>query len=53
MKHIFLYNPAAGPGEARSLLEAAVEQHPDCELYVTKEPRDATRYIEKRLAASP
>ncbi len=53
MKHIFLYNPAAGPGEARSLLEAAVEQHPGCELYVTKEPRDATRYIEKRLAASP
>ena len=53
MKHIFLYNPAAGQGEAKSRIEAAVEQHSDCELYVTKEPRDATRYIEKRLAASP
>ena len=53
MKHIFLYNPAAGQGEAKALLEAAVAQHEGCELYVTRGPRDATAYIEGRLAASP
>ena len=53
MKHIFLYNPAAGQGEAKALLEAAVAQHEGCELYVTRGPRDATAYIEERLAASP
>ena len=46
MKHIFLYNPAAGQGEAKALLEAAVAQHEGCELYVTRGPRDATAYIE-------
>ncbi len=51
MKHIFLYNPAAGHGETRTLLEAAVSQHENCEFYVTKGPRDATFYIEKRIAA--
>ena len=53
MRHIFLYNPAAGQGEAKSLLETAVSQHPNCELYVTKGPRDATAYIEKRIASEP
>ena len=53
MRHIFLYNPAAGQGEAKSLLEAAVSQHEGCELYVTKGPRDATVYIERRIAAAP
>ena len=53
MKHIFLYNPAAGLGETRALLEAAAAQHEGCEFYETKEPRDATAYIEKRIAAEP
>ena len=53
MKHIFLYNPAAGQGDAKACIEATVAQHPDCELYVTREPRDATRYTEKRIASSP
>ena len=52
MKHIFLYNPAAGQGDAKACIEATVAQHPDCELYVTREPRDATRYTEKRIASS-
>ena len=51
MKHIFLYNPAAGQGEDKALIEAAVAQHEDCEFYVTKGPRDATAYVEKRIAA--
>jgi len=53
MKHIFLYNPAAGQGAARSLLEATIAQHEDCEFYVTRGPRDATAYIERRIAAAP
>ena len=51
MKHIFLYNPAAGQGEDKALIEAAVAQHEDCEFYVTKGPQDATAYVEKRIAA--
>ena len=53
MRHIFLYNPAAGQGEAKSLLQSAVSQHEGCELYITKGPRDATTYIERRIAAAP
>ena len=53
MKHIFLYNPAAGQGETRSLLETAVKTHADCELYVTRGPRDATLYVKKRIEAAP
>ena len=53
MKHIFLYNPAAGQGEAKAALEAAVAQRRDCEFYVTRGPRDATLYIQKRLAETP
>ena len=53
MKHIFLYNPAAGQGEAGAALEATVAQHENCEFYVTKGPRDATAYIEQRIAAEP
>ena len=53
MKHIFLYNPAAGQGDAKTELEAAVTRHPDCELYVTRAPRDATRYIQQRITEAP
>ena len=53
MKHIFLYNPAAGLGQTKAQLEAVVAQHEGCEFYVTQGPRDATAYIEKRIAAAP
>lgn len=53
MKHIFLYNPAAGQGETKTQLEAAVSQHDGCEFYETKGPQDATAYIQKRIAAEP
>ncbi len=53
MKHIFLYNPAAGQGDAKAEIETAVAQHPNCELYVTREPRDATRYIEQMISEAP
>ena len=53
MKHIFLYNPAAGQGQTRAQLEAAIRQHEGCEFYVTRGPRDATEYIEQRIAAEP
>ncbi len=52
MKHIFLYNPAAGKGEIKAALQAAVAQREGCEFYETKGPRDATAYIEKRLSLS-
>ena len=52
MKHIFLYNPAAGQGESRTVIQAACT-NPDCEFYETKGPLDATAYIEKRIASEP
>ena len=53
MKHIFICNPAAGQGDAKAQLEALTAQREDCEFYVTRGPRDATAYIEQRLAAAP
>ena len=53
MKHIFVYNPAAGQGGIKGHLEAIVAQHEGCELYETKGPRDATIFIQQRIAAEP
>lgn len=53
MKHIFVFNPAAGQGKARSGLEQAVSQHETCEFYETSFPGDATNYIQKRMEAAP
>ena len=53
MKHIFVYNPAAGQGETRAQLESAVAQREGCEFYETRGPRDATAYIQKRIAEEP
>ena len=53
MRHIFIYNPAAGQGDTRTVLEASVAQREGCEFYVTRGPRDATAYIKKRIAAEP
>ena len=53
MKHIFVFNPAAGQGHALTTIQDALSRHEDCELYETRCPRDATVYIEKRIAAEP
>ena len=53
MKHIFLYNPAAGQGKAQATIEQAVKGQENCEFYVTRGPCDATRYIQKRIAEAP
>lgn len=53
MKHIFIFNPAAGQGNALADIQSSLSRHEDCELYETRCPRDATAYIEKRIAAEP
>ena len=53
MKHIFLYNPAAGQGKARATIEQAAREHENCEFYETTGPCDATRYIRRRIQAEP
>ena len=53
MKHIFIFNPAAGQGRALADIQSSLSHHEDCELYETRCPRDATAYIEKRIAAEP
>jgi len=53
MKHIFLYNPAAGQGWAKDILQQTVSQHENCEFYETRGPRDATIFIQKRIAQEP
>lgn len=45
MRHIFIVNPHSGPQDAAPAIQAAVSGIPDCEVYVTGAPRDATRYI--------
>ena len=53
MKHFFIYNPAAGQGEAKDLLKAAAAQREDCVFYETTGPRDATVFVEKTIAEMP
>ncbi|MBQ7688657.1 MAG: diacylglycerol kinase family lipid kinase [Clostridia bacterium] len=48
MKYIFIVNPRAGAEDTTAKLRAATESLPqaaDCEIYVTKAPRDATEYV--------
>lgn len=48
MKHIFIVNPAAGNSSDRSeLTERLRETNADFQVYITKAPRDATRFIQK------
>lgn len=48
MKHVFIINPAAGPGNSYVAIQKAIRElgYPvDYELYQTKAPGDATNYI--------
>lgn len=48
MKHIFIFNPAAGKASMRNeLTERLRGTDIDFQVYVTKEPRDATRFVRK------
>ena len=58
MKHIFVYNPAAGRN-SKVAIEALQEKMKEYdgkieyEFYYTKAQRDATKYIKERCAAEP
>ena len=53
MKHIYVVNPKAGGEDASGYVAARLKEiDADTEMYVTREPRDATRYVASRLAAS-
>ncbi len=58
MKHIFVYNPAAGRN-SKAMIEALKEKLKEYdgkieyEFYFTKAQRDATAYIKERCAAEP
>lgn len=56
MKYVFIVNPHAGEADTAAKIKEAVEILPekdDCEVYVTKAPRDATSYVERWTAAHP
>ncbi len=56
MKYVFIVNPHAGEADTAAKIKEAVEILPekdDCEVYVTKAPRDATAYVEAWVAAHP
>lgn len=57
MKHIFIVNPQAGGHDnsryiTDQLRDIASAGGPATEVYVTREPRDATRYVAARCAAA-
>lgn len=48
MKHIFIVNPAAGKSSDRNELTDRLRgTNADFQVYVTKNPRDATRFVQK------
>jgi diacylglycerol kinase family enzyme len=56
MKHIFIANPAAGPVDSVPHIRAEVEKlraRYDCEIYETRAPGDAIRYIRAFCDAHP
>jgi diacylglycerol kinase (ATP) len=53
MKHIFIFNPAAGDGTALETLKAGLTGREHCEIYQTRGPRDATEYIRARCKDRP
>ena len=58
MKHIFVYNPAAGRNSGTTIegLQESLKKYDgviDYEFYFTKSQRDATVYIKERCAAEP
>lgn len=51
MKYIFIVNPKAGAGENEKNVRAAIENLPqkeNCEVYLTKAPKDAIAYVRER-----
>lgn len=58
MKHIFVYNPAAGRNSKMAIeaLQESMKKYDgilDYEFYFTKSQRDATSYIKERCAQEP
>ena len=53
MKHIYVVNPKAGGEDASGYVaERLKDIDAETEMYVTREPRDATRFVASRLAAA-
>lgn len=56
MRYIFIVNPHAGEADVTAKIRAAVEGTPaadECEIYVTKAPRDATDFVNGWCDAHP
>ncbi len=54
MKHIFVVNPFAGKASSRTQIEAYLRATSyDWEIYETTGPKDATRFVRERAAATP
>ena len=56
MKHIFIVNPHAGATSAEELVRtklAAEGFDSEYEIYITKAPRDATKYVKSRCKSEP
>ena len=56
MKYVFIVNPKAGAEDMTARIRDAVANTafaPECEVYVTKFPGDATAEVVRRLDASP
>ncbi len=54
MKRIFIINPSAGAKNSQKEIEKKLAEKglDDCELYVTKNKGDATRYVKERCEAT-
>lgn len=50
MKYYFVINPFAGEGKAAEAVKSAISGNPDCVLYETKAPLDATDFVRKTIA---
>ena len=56
MKHVFVINPCAGKCDATDSIRRQVDELGtafDCEIYVTKAPGDATRFVRQRCLEMP
>ena len=56
MKYVFIVNPRAGAENTEAKIKAAIAGLPeseDCDVYVTKAPRDATEFVGKWCALHP
>ncbi|MBE6600327.1 MAG: diacylglycerol kinase family lipid kinase [Ruminococcaceae bacterium] len=56
VKHILIINPNAGKGSAEDFLRTKLVEdgfEAEYEIYVTKAPRDATKYVKERCLAEP